>query len=63
MVLAGVFYGWDLSRTVIRFNRHVRGFDELVEKIPLHRRVLTLVLPCLSRSMPICQLSIATIVV
>src|SRR5260370_24254439 len=48
VVLAGIFYGWDLARTVIRFNRHVRGFDELVETIPFHRRVLTLVFPPLN---------------
>jgi hypothetical protein len=45
VVAANLFYAGDLARMVVRFNRHVDGFDELVQQIPLHRATLTLVIP------------------
>jgi hypothetical protein len=39
---AALFYAVDVSRMMVAFNRHVDGFDELVQMIPLHRATLTL---------------------
>jgi hypothetical protein len=45
VVAASLFYAVDLSRMVVVFNRHVDGFDALVDEIPLHKATLTLSLP------------------
>ena len=44
----GLWYAVELTVAVVRFNRHVAGFDEVVAHIPLHRSTLTLSLPPLS---------------
>ncbi len=45
VVAAGLFYAGSLARMVVRFNRHVAGFDQIVQEIPLHASTLTLVFP------------------
>lgn len=48
VIAAGLFYAGDVARMVVVFNRHIQGFDEVVEKIPWHKNTLTLVLPPLN---------------
>jgi hypothetical protein len=45
-VIAGsLWYAIEVNVAIARFNRHVRGFDDVVAQIPLHRSTLTLSLP------------------